>query len=67
MVDRIRWGEMNDLLPVDVIQSLNKHKKIEKQNGNRNMFIYLIQGLLYHRTCKSDFLCSWPSLNSYLK
>ena len=25
------------------------------------------QGLLYHRTCKHDFLCSWPSLNSYLK
>ena len=26
-----------------------------------------VQGLLYHRTCKPDFLCSWPSLNSYLK
>ena len=25
------------------------------------------QGLLYHRTCKRNFLCSWPSLNSYLK
>ena len=25
------------------------------------------QRLLYHRTCKCDFLCSWPSLNSYLK
>ena len=25
------------------------------------------QGLLYHRTCKPDFLCSWPLLNSYLK
>ena len=25
------------------------------------------QGLLYHRTCKPDFLCSWPSLNSYLE
>ena len=25
------------------------------------------QGLLYHRTCKHDFLCNWPSLNSYLK
>ena len=24
------------------------------------------QGLLYHRTCKLDCLCSWPSLNSYL-
>ena len=26
-----------------------------------------LQGLLYHRTCVPDFLCSWPSLNSYLK
>ena len=26
-----------------------------------------LQGLLFHRTCKPDFLCSWPSLNSYLK
>ena len=25
------------------------------------------QRLLYHRTCKPDFLCSWPSLNSHLK
>ena len=25
------------------------------------------KALLYHRTCKPDFLCSWPSLNSYLK
>ena len=25
------------------------------------------QGLLYYRTCKPDFLCSWASLNSYLK
>ena len=25
------------------------------------------RGLLYHRMCKRDFLCSWPSLNSYLK
>ena len=23
----------------------------------------LTYGLLYHRTCKPDFLCSWPSLN----
>ena len=23
--------------------------------------------LLYHRTCKRDFLCCWPSLNYYLK
>ena len=28
---------------------------------------YINQGLLYHRTCKRDLLCSWPSLNSYLK
>ena len=31
------------------------------------VYIYIYQGLLYHRTCKPDFLCSWPSLNSYLK
>ena len=30
------------------------------------IYIYNFQGLLYHRTCKSDFLCSLPSLNSYL-
>ena len=24
------------------------------------------QGLLYHRTSKPDFLCRWPSINSYL-
>ena len=29
--------------------------------------LYIYQGLLYHRMCKQDFLCSWPSLNSYLK
>ena len=27
----------------------------------------LNQELLNHRKCKPDFLCSWPSLNSYLK
>ena len=31
------------------------------------IFLYSSQGLLYHSTCKRDFLCSWPSLNSYLK
>ena len=31
------------------------------------IIIWLGQELLYHRTCKRDFLCSWPSLNSYLK
>ena len=30
-------------------------------------FLCTLQGLLYHRTCKHDLLCSWPSLNSYLK
>ena len=24
-------------------------------------YIYQYQGLLYHRTCKPDLLCSWPS------
>ena len=32
-----------------------------------NRIMRLNLGLLYHRTCKPDFLCSWPSLNSYLK
>ena len=32
-----------------------------------SMKLYTVQGLLYHKTCKPDFLCSWPSLNSYLK
>ena len=31
------------------------------------IILWLGQGLLYHRTCKRDLLCSWPSLNSYLK
>ena len=31
------------------------------------IYLWWIQGLLYHRTCKRDFLCSWPSLNSYLE
>ena len=36
-----------------------------KEGQKRNLVFG--QGLLYHRTCKPDFLCSWPSLNSYLK
>ena len=31
------------------------------------VYFCLCQGLLYHRTCKPDFLCSWPSLKSYLE
>ena len=34
---------------------------------NKGAYLQLNQGLLYHRTCKRDFLYSWPSLNSYLK
>ena len=30
-------------------------------------FFYFDQRLLYHRTCKPEFLCSWPSLNSGLR
>ena len=33
----------------------------------KSLLICTCQGLLYHRTCKPDFLCSWPMLNSYLK
>ena len=29
--------------------------------------LYFMQGLLNYRTCKPDFLRSWPSLNSYRK
>ena len=32
-----------------------------------SLWLPFSQWLLYHRTCKRDFLCSWPSLNSYLK
>ena len=33
---------------------------------HENPFLYLYQGLLYHRTCKPDFLFNLPSLNSYI-
>ena len=36
-------------------------------SGALSSVLWRAQGLLYHRTCKPDFLCSWPSLNSYLK
>ena len=36
-------------------------------SGSAPWLFSLYQGLLYHRTCKRDFLCSWPSLNSYLE
>ena len=35
--------------------------------GSAKVGASISQGLLYHRTCKPDFLFSWPSLNSYLK
>ena len=35
--------------------------------GNSYINLSRNQGLPYHRTCKPDFLYSWPSLNSYLK
>ena len=44
-----------------------------KQLDQRNKLLIQVgdctfgQRLLYHRTCKPDFLCSWPSLNSCLK
>ena len=55
-----------------IIQILNKFQtnftKIQIFCTKKNHFIIrLFQGLLYHRTCKRDFPCSWPSLNSYLK
>ena len=33
----------------------------------RNFSLGPDQGLLYHKTRKPDFLCRWPSLNSYLE
>ena len=30
-------------------------------------YLYMSQRLVNHRTRKPDFLCSWPSLNFYLK
>ena len=45
------------------------HSKTGKEPQNVNLFneIYCNKGLLYHRTCKRDFLFSWLSINSYLK
>ena len=53
----------------------NKFKKLYKNrrktaNTDKNIlnnYFCAYQGLLYHRMCKPDFQCSWPSLNSYLK
>ena len=39
--------------------------KVSGGKNSLNMNICRNQGLLYHRTCKPDFLSSWPSLNSY--
>ena len=41
----------------------------QRRSVSRNSYQLLgrYQGLLYHRTCKPVFLCSWPSLNSYLE
>ena len=57
-----------------VHQNLQQENPMSNLNLSKfNTFKYgilytrLSQGLLYHRTCKRDFLCSWPSLNSYLK
>ena len=38
-----------------------------KSSAITHMSLTPFQVLLYHRMCKPDFLCSWPSLNSYLK
>ena len=41
---------------------LSKHiGRCETINHELDYFsFYPFQGLLYHRTCKPDFLCSWP-------
>ena len=38
-----------------------------KNKSSNNSSLWSVQWLMYHRACKPDFLCSWPSLNSYLE
>ena len=45
----------------------NKIKNSISDTESKLYILWAVQGLLYHRTCKPDFLCSWPSLNSYLE
>ena len=54
-----RESQFNDVVMIGY--KLHVWKKLHSS------LIYWNQGLLYHRTCKGDFLCSWPSLNSYLE
>ena len=68
---RICWNKIKGL-PV-VLYKNNRYihflSKCEKkiQGQEQKNYLRSNQGLLYHRTCKRGFLCSWPSLNSYLK
>ena len=50
------------------LHTLRQVRLLSTQQSQRNSSgnLFSTQRLLYHRTCKRDFLCSWPSLNSYL-
>ena len=49
-------------------QNINKVCQFQSPFGRMEKeIIRRTQGLLYHSACKPDFLCSWPSLNSYIK
>ena len=48
------WSFLDSSVEGKVLEAIQVRKYLEKR-------------LLYYRTCKPDFLCSWPSLNSYLK
>ena len=58
---------MSENSPSFVQQQQVDHQTQPNDDQVSSMKLYTVQGLLYHRTCKPDFLCSWPSLNSYLK
>ena len=58
---------MNRELMITIIVNIVDSPSIVQSNRHCIVIGQGVQGLLYHRTCKPDFLCSWPSLNSYLK
>ena len=57
--NRSVYESVDDKSLSKIIPQRNDEKQCPVNKG-------LTQGLLYHRTCKRDFLCSWPSLDSYL-
>ena len=68
--ENVHWWEVTKLLFTDdAVLMVDSLKRNTMKDSNRNGQVYKRkkQGQLYHRTCKRDFLCRWPSLNSYLK